>query len=115
MLHLAVPIVVALAWPTAVHGQFRSNVAQLTLNAYKAPGVTIPARSGPPGMQGARTLPDSGMSVNSAYRVELRRAGKDPVVLFREKRGGPVPWGRVRAALDSGDAVVVQLVVTPEL
>jgi hypothetical protein len=57
------------------------------------------------------------MSVNTAYRIELRGSVTQPVVLLRQSRAGLVPWDQVRALLKASDAgpVVLDLVLTPTL
>jgi hypothetical protein len=93
-------------------------VASVALAAYAAPGVhvtgSVPA-AGPSVGGGASSL--VGMAVNTAYRIELRGAGTQRVVLLRQDGAGLVPWEQVRALVDASGAgpVVLDIVVTPTL
>jgi hypothetical protein len=106
------------AAPCEAQSQLRSGVASVALSAYAAPGVhvagSVMAERSPAG--GA--ISDlAGMSVNTAYRIELRGSDTGPVVLLRQSRPGLVPWDQVRALLKTSDAgpVVLDLVLAPTL
>jgi hypothetical protein len=57
------------------------------------------------------------MAVNTAYRIELRGAGAQRVVLLRQDRAGLVPWEQVKTlvAASGAESVVLDIVVTPTL
>jgi hypothetical protein len=105
--------------PSDAQGQLRSGVAGVALAAYAAPGVhvtgSVPAEGSSSVVGGASSL--AGMAVNTAYRIELRGAGTQRVVLLRQDRAGLVPWEQVRELLDASDAgpVVLDIVVAPIL
>jgi hypothetical protein len=101
--------------PGEVHGQARSTPAQVALVAYKAPGVALGRTAS--GLAYESVADMGGMRVNTAYRVELRRAGQDPVVLLHQAPAGLVPWTELRARLDDFDdgPLVVSLILTPTL
>ena len=111
----ALAVLVGLAaGPSEAQAQLRSGVASVALTAYAAPGVhlaSVPAVGSLPG--GGVSL--AGMTVNTAYRIELR--GTQRVVLLRKDRASLVPWDRVRALLGTSatEPVVLDLVVTPTL
>ena len=104
--------------PSNAQGQLRSGVASVALAAYAAPGVhvtgTVPADGTSVGGAASSLV---GMTVNTAYRIELRGTGTQPVVLLRQNRAGLVPWEQVRALLGAsgGGPVVLDIVVTPTL
>jgi hypothetical protein len=96
----------------------RSSVASVTLSAYAAPGVHWPG-AGPEMGLGAvgSTAALTGMTINTAYRVERRVSAKSRVVLLSRGVAGVVPWDRIRAVLEASAAepVVIDVVVTPAL
>jgi hypothetical protein len=109
----------------AAQAQQVGRMASVTLSAHVSPGV----RTGPAGLQ-ATSAPDrvdlglGAAAVNTAYRVELHAPrGAEPVVLFREDRGGAVPWEIIGLELSrlggragaEREPVVLDLVVRPAL
>jgi hypothetical protein len=114
---LAVLVGLAAA-PLEAQGQLRSGIASVALSAYAAPGVHVAGsvlaeRS----LAGGAISDLAGMSVNTAYRIELRGSGTRPVVLLRQTSAGLVPWDQVRALMKTPDAgpVLLDIVVTPTL
>lgn len=106
------------AAPSEAQGQLRSGVASVALTAYAAPGVHVAGSvlaERPLARGGISAL--AGMTVNTAYRIELRGSDTRPVVLLRQSSAGLVPWDQVRALLQAPDAgpVVLDLVLTPTL
>lgn len=109
-LHLAAAALLALAAPLdEARAQVRSNVAGISLIAYKASGVSIPQRA-----EGAVVATDE-MFVSTPYRVEIRRVGGEPLVVHIESRAGRVPWDLIRARIRGRESPVFQLVVLPPL
>jgi hypothetical protein len=106
------------AAPSQAQAQVRSGIASIALSAYAAPGVhaagtTLAERP----LAGGAVSDLAGMSVNTAYRIELREGGVRPVVLLRQEQAGLVPWDQVRALVDAPDGapVVLDLVLAPTL
>lgn len=114
---LAVLVGLAAA-PSQAQAQLRSGIASVALTAYAAPGVRVAGSVlavRPLAQGGVSDL--AGMTVNTAYRIELRGSGPRPVVLVRQSRAGLVPWDQVQALLNAPDAgpVVLDLVLAPTL
>ena len=106
------------AIPSQAQAQVRSGVASIALTAYAAPGVratgtTLADRP----VTGGSVSDLAGMSVNTAFRIELRGSGARPVVLLQQDQAGLVPWDRVRALVSApaGAPVVLDLVLAPTL
>ena len=105
------------AAPTVGHAQIQSGLARITLVAHAAPGVHL----GAAGLAGRPLIAMNAadlmvITVNTAYRVELRTGG-EPVVLMRESRAGLVPWDQIRARMpgDQTGPILLDLVVAPAL
>ena len=105
------------AAPSEAQGQLRSGIASVAMSAYAAPGVhvagsVLAART--PAGGGISNL--AGMTVNTAYRIELRGSGTRATVLLRQSRAGLVPWDQVCALLKAeAGPIVLDLVLTPTL
>jgi hypothetical protein len=114
---LAVLVALAAA-PSLAQAQVRSGIASVALTAYAAPGVRVAGSA-----LAVRPLAEGGMSdlagmtVNTAYRIEVRGSDTRPVVLLRQSGAGAVPWSQVRDLLDAPAAgpVVLDLVLAPTL
>jgi hypothetical protein len=120
LLHAAAGLlaVVALAAaPVQAQAQLRSGVASVALVAYSAPAVHLGAAPLVGSLDAAGRWSLEGMTVNTAYRVELRGVGTAPVVLLRQDRAGLVPWSRIqdRLVAPAGAPVLVDIVLTPTL
>jgi len=114
---LALALLLAAA-PSQAQAQVRSGIASIALTAYAAPGVhaagtTLAERP----LAGGAVSDLTGMSVNTAYRIELRGSSARPVVLLRQDKAGLVPWDQVRALVSApaGAPVVLDLVLAPTL
>lgn len=117
VLALLAALVGLCAAPTQAQAQLRSSVASIALVAYSAPAVHLGVS---PLVDRAPDQQDSGlegMTVNTAYRVELRRPGTTPVALLRQDSGGLVPWTQIRAGLATPGAapVLLDLILAPTL
>ena len=113
---LAVLVGLAAA-PREAQAQLRSGLASVALTAYAAPGVHMASLPAARSLARGGVSDLAGMTVNTAYRIELRGMSTGRVVLLRQDRAGLVPWDQVRALLDTSDTepVVLDLVVTPAL
>jgi hypothetical protein len=114
----ALALLLGLAVPSQAQAQVRSGVASIALTADAAPGVratgtTLADRP----VAGGAVSDLAGMSVNTAYRIELRGSGARPVVLLQQDKAGLVPWDQVRALVSApaGAPVVLDLVLAPTL
>jgi len=97
--------VAAWAFPTAASAQLRSQPVSIQISAHVLPGAQIAGYrvgAASPGSSGAGlgSTPVN-VSANTAYRVELHRAGGQPALtLFQSDRPGLIPWGTVLERLD---------------
>jgi hypothetical protein len=118
LLRGVLPLLCLAVLPGVVGAQVRSGVASVALSAYAAPGVRWPGAGPDMGLVVAgSTAALTGMTVNTAYRVERRVPAGSRVVLLARGVPGVVPWDRIRAALEmpAAEPVVIDIVVTPAL
>jgi hypothetical protein len=110
-------LVALAATPVQARAQLRSGLASVALVAYSAPAVHLGAAPLVGSLDAAGRSSLEVMTVNTAYRVELRGVGTAPVVLLRQDRAGLVPWSRIqdRLVAPAGAPVPVEIILTPTL
>jgi hypothetical protein len=103
--------------PGGARVQVRSGVS-VNLSACAAPGVHWLGVGPQMGRAVAGwTAALTGMTVNTAYRVQRRVSARSRVLLLLRGVAGVVPWDRIRAALEvsAAEPMVIDVVVTPAL
>jgi hypothetical protein len=110
-------LVALAATPVQARAQLRSGLASVALVAYSAPAVHLGAAPLVGSLDAAGRSSLEVMTVNTAYRVELRGVGTAPIVLLRQDRAGLVPWDRIQDRLiaPGGAPVLLDIVLSPTL